>query len=143
MTTPANKRLGWGTASKIAERRAAAEPQTQEDLQKQQTRDREAIRRAQAIKAIVQSPDFWAVKDLFTETFDDVIDALSGSSDMPPDDVLRLVGGLKCTRALYESFDMTLGQGHRALARVSGHRLLNIAAAEAEKPATVARQPLT
>lgn len=136
-------RLGWNTVSRQAEKRAAAEPRVQADAQKQAERDRESTRRGEAILHVVQSPDWWAVKAIFDETYTDLLDSLTGADDLTPDDILKRVGGLRVTRALYETFDADLKAGDAAVQRLTGGgRLVFIAGAERGRP-TVAKQPLT
>jgi hypothetical protein len=136
--------MGWGPASQQAARRAALEPQGEQEAQRKAERDRRAVERARALRTLVQSPDWWAVETIFTENFDDLLDSLLGADDLTADEMLARVGGLKMARALYESLDAALGAGHRAFERLTGGgRLLNLAAAKADRPIEVAKQPLT
>ena len=143
MPDTVTQRLGWGPASRQAEKRLAAEPRIQAEAQKQAEQDRETARRGEALLRVVQSPDWWAVKAIFDETFSDLLDTITGPDDLSPDDILKRVGGLRVTRALYESFDADLKQGDSAVQRLTGGgRLVFIAGAERGRP-TVAKQPLT
>lgn len=143
MTPSVTQRLGWGPASRQADKRAAAEPRVQAEAQRQAEQDRETARRGEALLRVVQGPEWWAVKAIFDETWGDILDSLTGPDDLTPDDILKRVGGLRVTRALYESFDADLKAGDAAVQRLTGGgRLVFIAAAERGRP-TVAKQPLT
>lgn len=139
---PTAKRLGWGTATAQAEKRARLEPQSQEEQAKEHERDVQAAKRAKAVEGLIRSPHWWAAEEILDEQFDTILDALTGASDVPSDDVLRMVGGLKATRAIRESFDQRLASGERALQRISRRHLGHIAAVKDERPAQVARQPI-
>lgn len=138
------KRLGWGPRSSQQRRLESAAPRLQAEAQRQAQQDREIARRGEALLRIIQSPEWWAVKAVFDETFTEILDSLTGPDDLSANDVLTRLGGLRVTRALYESFDADLRAGDGAFQRLTGGgRLVFVSAAETQRPIPVAKQPLT
>jgi len=139
---PAAKSLGWGTRTTQTEKRERLHERTQADDAKQDERDRRIAARARLIRDLVQS-EFWPpVEEIFKEQFGDLVEILSGSGDLHSDNLLGLVGSLRATRALWESFDSRLKTGEAAFDRINLRHLTAVTAVKAERPPQVARQPV-